>query len=246
MIKRILLFIGTLLIVVYLVLATTVLTDKPINEVCRKMEFAVKDTANPGLITQDKVTELLRQKGQYPVGKKMESIQSKVIEKVLCAHPLIGNAECYKTPGNKVCIEITQRIPVLRIMSNNGDNYYIDSKGQIIPSGINCLIHLAIVTGDVKKSFAMKELYRFGLFLQNNRFWESQIEQINVMSENEIELIPRVGDHVIFLGKLDNFEEKLNKLKIFYEQALNQVGWNKYARISLEFGNQIICTKKEN
>ena len=34
------------------------------------------------------------------------------------------------------------------------------------------------------------------------------------------------------------------KLKTFYEKGLNQVGWNKYSRISLEFNNQIICTKK--
>ena len=40
-------------------------------------------------------------------------------------------------------------------------------------------------------------------------------------------------------------QEKFEKLKTFYEKGLNQVGWNKYSRISLEFNNQIICTKKE-
>ncbi|HJC97601.1 MAG TPA: cell division protein FtsQ, partial [Candidatus Phocaeicola merdavium] len=30
-----------------------------------------------------------------------------------------------------------------------------------------------------------------------------------------------------------------------YEKVLSQVGWNKYERISVEFNNQIICTKKE-
>lgn len=246
MIKKILLFIAMLLVVAYLFTATAFFNDKPVNRVCRKMEFAIKDTGNTILITKEEVTELLKQKGQYPVGKKMGEIQSKTIEKLLCSHPLIDRAECYKTPGNNICIQIGQRIPVLRIMSSNGENYYIDNKGKIIPPGTNCLIHLAIATGDIKKSFAMKELSRFGSFLQNDRFWHSQIEQVNVTPGNDIELVPRVGDHVIFLGKLDQFEEKLGKLKIFYEKALNQVGWNKYARISMEFGNQIICTKKEN
>ena len=35
------------------------------------------------------------------------------------------------------------------------------------------------------------------------------------------------------------------KKKKLFEKGLNQVGWNKYSRISLEFNNQIICTKKE-
>ena len=70
-------------------------------------------------------------------------------------------------------------------------------------------------------------------------------EQINVTQAKELELVPRVGEHIIFLGKPGNYEEKFEKLKTFYEKGLNQVGWNKYSRISLEFNNQIICTKKE-
>ena len=81
--------------------------------------------------------------------------------------------------------------------------------------------------------------------VENDKFWNAQIEQINVTPTREIELVPRVGDHVVFLGKIDNFEEKLGRLKIFYEKALNKVGWNKYERINLEFSNQIICTKRE-
>lgn len=114
-----------------------------------------------------------------------------------------------------------------------------------MPPEANCVAHLAIVTGNVDKTFATKDLYKFGLFLQNDKFWDAQIEQINVTPEKEVELVPRVGEHIVFLGKIDNFEEKLAKLKLFYEKALNQVGWNKYSRISLEFNNQIICTKKE-
>jgi cell division protein FtsQ len=54
-----------------------------------------------------------------------------------------------------------------------------------------------------------------------------------------------VGDHLVYLGKLENFEDKLARLKEFYKKGLNRVGWNKYSRINLEFNNQIICTKRE-
>ena len=59
-----------------------------------------------------------------------------------------------------------------------------------------------------------------------------------------VELVPRVGDHIIYLGKLDGFERKLERMKAFYEKGLNQVGWNKYLpALSVEFSNQIICYK---
>ena len=175
----------------------------------------------------------------------MDRIHTKTLEKELNKHPLINEAQCYKTPSGKLCVEVTQRVPILRIMSNNGENYYLDNKGKVMPPAAKCVAHRAIVTGNVEKSFAMKDLYKFGVFLQNNPFWEAQIVQINVLPGKEIELIPRVGNHIIYLGKLEHFEDKLGRLKTFYEKGLNQVGWNKYSRISLEFGNQIICTKKK-
>jgi cell division protein FtsQ len=91
----------------------------------------------------------------------------------------------------------------------------------------------------------MRDLYKFGVFLQKNSFWNAQIEQIHVLPGRNIELVPRVGDHIIYLGKLDDFERKLKRVKTFYEKGLNKVGWNKYSRISVEFGNQIICTKRQ-
>ena len=58
-----------------------------------------------------------------------------------------------------------------------------------------------------------------------------------------MELIPRVGDHIIVIGTLTDYSDKLARLKLFYEKVLNQVGWNKYRKINIEFSNQIICTK---
>ena len=245
MIKRILLTIVMLLLIAYLVAAVTVFNSKPAHQVCRDMELVIKDTLNAGFVTKNEVAAILQKKGIYPVGKKMDRIHTKTLEKELNKHPLINEAQCYKTPSGKLCVEVTQRVPILRIMSNNGENYYLDNKGKVMPPAAKCVAHRAIVTGNVEKSFAMKELYKFGVFLQNNPFWEAQIVQINVLPGKEIELIPRVGNHIIYLGKLEHFEDKLGRLKTFYEKGLNQVGWNKYSRISLEFGNQIICTKKK-
>ena len=47
----------------------------------------------------------------------------------------------------------------------------------------------------------MRDLYKFGVFLQKNSFWNAQIEQIHVLPGRNIELVPRVGDHIIYLGK---------------------------------------------
>lgn len=244
MIKKILLLIVLLLIIAYLVTAITAFNDKPGKQTCKAIELIIKDSVNAGFITEHEITSLLKKDGLYPVGKKMDRIQTRKLEKELAMHPLIEKAECYKTPGGIICMEVSQRLPILHIINNKGESFYLDNQDKIIPPEAGCTAHLAIVTGYVEKSFAMRNLYKFGVFLQNDKFWNAQIEQINVTPTREIELIPRVGNHIVFLGKVDNFEEKLGRLKIFYEKALNKVGWNKYERINLEFSNQIICTKR--
>ena len=64
------------------------------------------------------------------------------------------------------------------------------------------------------------------------------------LPKGDVELVPRVGNHVVYLGRLDGYEHKLARLKEFYEKGLSRVGWDKYSRISVEFDNQVICTKR--
>ena len=173
MLKRILLSIVLLLVIAYLVVALSAFNRKPAGQVCNDMELVIKDTVYAGFITKKEVADILEKKGIYPVGKPMDRIRSKTLERELAKHPLIDEVECYKTPSGKLCVEVSQRIPILRVMSANGENYYLDNKGTVMPPDAKCVAHLAIVTGRVEKSFAMRDLYKFGVFLQNNKFWDA-------------------------------------------------------------------------
>lgn len=244
MIKKILFALSVALIAAYLILSATAFNVEPHGQVCKDFDLLIKDSVNARFVTKKEVTAILKKDETYPVGRPMEAIVCKTMEETLAKHPLIDEVECYKTPNGKVTIEVTQRIPVMRVMARNGENYFIDNKGGIMPSQAKCVAHLAIATGNVDKAFATNELYAFAQYLRKNKFWNAQIEQINVLPTKEIELVPRVGNHIVFLGKMDDYENKLERLKHFYKKGLNKVGWNKYKRINVEFGNQIICTRK--
>lgn len=244
MFKKILFYIVIVLIGSYLTASVIAFNNKSDEIVCQKLDLIIQDSIYAGFITRKEICDILKKKDLDPVGKPMEQVDIQSIEDLLTKHPLIDQVECYKTPKGRFCVEVSQRIPILRIMSQHGENYYIDNKGVIMPPSTKCVAHLAVVTGHVEKSFAMRDLYRFALFLQQNSFWKSQIEQIHVLKNNSIELVPRVGDHTIYLGRMNNFEKKLARVKKFYEEGLNKVGWNKYSRINVEFSNQIICTRR--
>lgn len=244
MIRKILILLALILSLAYLIVAVTVFNGRPTTQVCKGIELTIKDSINYGFVTQAEIDGLLKQTNIYPLKKQRNHINIRKLEETINTHPFVKNAECYFTSGGKVAIDIYQRIPIMRIMSSNGDNYYLDDESKIM-SAHGKSVHVVIATGFIDKKFAQTQLYELGKFLQANKFWEAQIEQINVTPQKELELIPRVGNHVLFLGKPSHYNEKFTKLQTFYEKALNQVGWNKYDRISIEFTNQIICTKKE-
>ena len=242
--RKILILIVLLLASAYLVVAVTVFNDAPATRECEGIELTIKDSIDNGFVTPADIQQLIKKKKLLPIKKQQQDIDVRQLEEILDEHPFVKKAECYLTSGGNVAIDIYQRIPILRVMSSNGDDYFVDSEGKIM-SAPGRSVHVVVATGSIDRSFAQAQLYELGTYLHTDRFWESQIEQIHVTPQKELELVPRVGSHIIFFGKPGDYSEKFAKLQTFYKKALNQVGWNKYSRISIEFTNQIICTKKE-
>lgn len=210
---------------------------------CSEVQIVVRDSLDKHFVNEKDVALILRQVGLHPVGSLLADVNTEMIENALTKNQMIRQVEAYKTPSGIVKLEIIQKMPVLRIMGDK-DNYYVDNEGKTMPVSPRYVAHVPLATGYVEKKFAMNELYKFALFLQENKFWNNQIQQINVRADDDVELIPRVGNHRIVLGSLDNFETKLDNLRLFYRQALPHVGWDKYSIINLKYKNQIVCTKK--
>lgn len=231
----------------YVLYAMTSMSGPDPDEICRGVVLEVEDNGNADFVDKAKVESLLKSQNLYPVGRKCADIDTRSIEDALKRNPFIERVECYKASDGKFCIKVYQRTPVMYVMPAGKDGYFIDANGEIIPN-TSFASNIVVATGDIDKKYAVKELVPFGVYLQNDEFWNNQIEQINVFKDREhqrvVELVPRVGEHIVYMGKMEGFEKKLKRLKTFYRKAMGQVGWNKYVKINLEYDNQIICTKK--
>jgi cell division protein FtsQ len=244
MIKRILFILFALLLTSYLVFAVIFLNPKAnAEEKCTHLQVDVVCPSETSYLNETQVKLLLNKANLNPVGKNQTAIDMALIEKALEEDKLIKKAEVYKTINGTVRIKIYQRTPILRVIA--GRDYYIDNEGEIMPVPAHFATYVPVATGNIKEEYAKKQLFPFVLFLQKNEFWSSQIEQINIAPNLDVELIPRVGNHQIILGKIENYEENLDKLKLFYEKGLNKVGWNRYSIINLKYKNQVVCTKRE-
>jgi len=242
--KKILYIILALLLVAYLGFSIYYLTTKKEDPVlCEKVEVIVADSLEKQFLNANDIVAYLTKANLYPLNKNSDDINTYRIKEALLKNEIIESVEVIQTVSGKITITIIQKMPVLRIF-NAGGSYYVDKMGQVMPTTLGKAFSVPLANGNIEKSFAVSELYKFALFLQSDAFWNDQITQIFVRSTTDIEIVPRVGNHRILLGSLDDYEKKLKRLRLFYEQVIPKMGWEKYSVVNLKFKNQIVCTKK--
>lgn len=234
-----------ILLAAYLVLAVTAFNQPDESDnVCREVNIVISDGAVNGFLDKEEIKTLLQRTRCYPVGDQMSHVDVRAIEEQLLRNPFVSSAQCYKTQTGHVNIVINQRLPVIRVKADNGDDYYVDEQGKIMPN-TRFASNLVIATGSISRQYATTALKAMGRFLLQSPLWSSQVEQLHVLADGTVEMVPRVGDHIVYLGSPANLERKLTRLEKFYKYGLSQAGWNKYSYISVEFDNQIICKKRK-
>ena len=202
MMKRILILCILLVVSAYLVVSATLFNREPGNQVCKGIELTIKDSIDYDFITLQGINQILKRKGLSPKDKRLKDINVRQIEEALAQHPFIAEAECYLTSGGGVAVDIYQRIPLLRIMGNNGDEYYLDNTGKIIAS-LGKPVHVAVATGFIDRKFAQDQLYQLGKYLQTDAFWSAQIAQINVTPKQELKLVTTADSSLPFSVKAE-------------------------------------------
>ena len=248
-----------LVIAVYLVFAMTS-WNKPDEKprLCNKVEINIEDENENGFLKTAEVKTLLEKKSLYPLNRRTDEINTREIENILLKTAFVNTAQCYITTEGNVKLSLTQRTPIVRVKAESGEDYYIDDNGGVMPN-TQYTSDMIIVTGALSKQYACKYISLLASTIMADDLWRNQIEQINVLKDKTIEIVPRVGDHIINIGMLPNsryperrkelvsefVKKQLQRIELFYKYGLSEAGWNKYSYISVEFANQVICTNRD-
>ncbi len=91
------------------------------------------------------------------------------------------------------------------------------------------------------------KLLTFVSDIESDDFWKSEIVQITARSASsgalELELTPRSGRHTILFGRIEQVDEKFDKLLGFYRNGLSAIGWSEYKTVDIRYKDQVVCKK---
>jgi cell division protein FtsQ len=227
---------------------------------CSEIKVVIEDSGDYHFITKRNLLNMVNSEGGRILGKPLEEVQVNNIEEKIKELKELKKAEVYTDIKGTMHVFTDQRNAIIRIMPDDGGDFFMDDEGVIIRRRnlYSPRVHIAVgnitisrpmlngvsvLDTSIKKS-VLKDIYYIEKYISGDDFWSAQIDQFFVGSDGSIDLIPRVGNHIVHLGSAENLESKLKSLETFYEKVLPEVGWNKYSYINLEYRDQIVCKRR--
>ena len=161
------------------------------------------------------------------------------IERAIRAHDLVRTTECYLTPRKEVRVRLTQRVPLLRVMTAS-DTYLIDEDRQVMPAMAVVKDSVLMVRGAVGVQIASGALGDFAEWLLTNKYWRERVRYVYVQSPQMVYLYLRGGLPRVVLGNMQGYERKLAKLRTFLDEGTEAMAGKKYTELDVRFRGQVV------
>jgi cell division protein FtsQ len=223
------------MLVLYLLIIPVYLTHLTNSVICGDIKIDIGDSSEYQLVTRGDIRKVITEGDIRIFGTPVGELLIPEIERRIGKMQELKDAEVYTTIDGTLHIYADQRNPVMRLQAGGGD-YFVDEDGVLIRRKKLYTPRLQIVGGNIRinsrmldgisvldssnKNSILKDIYYLVQYIRHDRFWSAQIDQIWVDNDDEIDIIPRMGNHIIHLGTTENFEGKLRNLEAFYRKVL--------------------------
>ena len=233
-------FLTNLILIVILIGLTSVTNDRQSVQENRLKEIKIIKSNN-NFVNRSQLLDFLEFNNIQLDLLISDSYSNYKLEKLVESHPAIKNVEVFSNQKGEIKIRVQQKKAIARVKSST-DDYFLDEYGLEMLKPDNCTQQLIVFTGDISNN-DHKEIFSLINTINLSEFWSAQITQVH-FEDDDVILIPRVGNQKIKVGNLRNIYEKLDKLYHFYKVIIPTKGWEFYKEINLKYNNQIVCTKK--
>lgn len=253
-ISNIIKVVGSIVALLLLIwLSNSVLHQGSISEI--KIKISGKSKGR--FLTQKAIENILTDHDKSPlVGAKFSIVDFQSLEKKVLLNKRIARCEISRNFGGNLLVEVEERYPLARIVpqrmsQGSFEGLYVDARGQFFPLSENYTEKVILITGAYligKTSLAKKsdqELLQFLKDITNDEFWNSNITQVEVAKDKNIQFYTLLGDFKIDFGKPQNDLnlERLKKLMVFYNK-IEPYRFEAYNLVSIGYKNQIVCQFK--
>jgi len=226
---------------------------------CEGVVITIADSSKHQFVTDDDIMNALRATGIRVTGEKISEIPLSKLEERVKAFKELKVAEVYISEDRKLHVYGDQREPVMRVVASYGGDFFIDREGVIMRRHnlytpnlhvleIDMVFNAGQMNGtsifESEKTENLAKAFELVNYIRGDSFWNEMIDQLSMTRDGRVSLVPHVGNHTVRLGRVENYEEKLHNLLVFYRQAMPVAGWDRYRVVNVEYRGQVVCQRR--
>ncbi|MEM7187233.1 MAG: hypothetical protein AAF466_11295, partial [Bacteroidota bacterium] len=186
------------------------------------------------------VNKLLIQNNDSVTSISKETLVLNEMESRLLRHPMVRDAQVFVTVDGTLGARIEQRNPLARVAGS--PDYYVDEDGKKMPLSTVYAARVPLITGSSDNNFT--ELTPLLIKLRDDDYMSRSVVGIHRNRDGTVEMRIRKQDFKVFFGTLEDMDMKFQNYKAFCKKARIDGKLASYKRVNLQFGNQVVATKK--
>ena len=215
---------------------------KNASRTVNKIGVAFVQPVDNYFINDESIREIINKDGKDILKQSLREVNVKEIEQKVSESPFVDSVQVSKDINGHLRLDIKANSAVARIKTLKNE-FYLTTKGGKMPLSKLNSADVILVSGDVKPN-EYEDLSKFVQALKADDLLKNHIIAIQKVGQRSFNLIVNTGNYYIELGTLNNFEQKLHNLKLFYNQYIDFIGTEDYEKLSLKFVNQVVATKR--
>jgi cell division protein FtsQ len=230
------------------------------NTIVHDMHIHINRQNDKGFLDTQAIENEVNKITDSLIGKQVKQLKPDRIKAHIHTNPWIAKSNVSTGIDGVFRIILHERVALIRAYNSMDYTVYIDENGTLFPANPNYTPRVLIASGYInfpripKKGTAhlsdslyintkLAEIHTLAKTLQRNEFLEALVDQIYVNSLGEYELSPKLGRATVIIGNLDNLDEKLANMQLYYQKSAQNTEMLNYRSINLKYRNQIVCTK---
>jgi cell division protein FtsQ len=224
--------------------------QKKQQKICRDITIEIKGSEKEMFIDEKDILQVINANGNTHT-KKLSEIDLKALETALEKNLWIAKAELFFDNQQILHITIIEREPIARVFTIDGDSFYVDSNAIRLPLSEKLSARVPVFTNfssnkenlSSPDSNTLKNIVALGKYIVKDSFWMAQIAQVYITPQATFEMISTIGNETIVFGNAEDIDEKFGKIYSFYKQVWQQKGISAYAKLYVQFKEQIVAIK---
>jgi cell division protein FtsQ len=186
-------------------------------------------------------------------GKTVDQIDLLALEQELEKIEYVADARAYFTMSQELVVEVTQRVPVLRVFNRVGQSYYLDQSGKMMETSQYFSAYCMVATGNIGTYYKpegtdtgfLRQMAQMSYELGKKDNTSGLFTQISVQDEHSIWLISRIEGFPCRVDLYQPIIPQIEKWLAFVASADSTGAWkNTYESVDLRFSNQIIAHQR--